>query len=289
MARCPLRAKIPLSLFALLIMLGMVFPALGQRAGPISSDERAFPGYTLLAPISTTAAYLIDVDGEVIHTWESDATAGNAVYLLESGHLLRTEAVAPRGERKFERGGAGGRVREIAWDGTVVWEFCYSSSEHRSHHDVTVLPNGNVLMIAWEVKSFEEAVAAGRDPSLLQDGELWPDHVIEVDKDTNDIVWEWHVWGHLIQDFDPTKANYGVVADHPELIDVNFIPTRGPAGGAADWNHTNGIAYNEALDHIVLSIHEFDEIWIIDHSTTTEEAAGHTAGRYGRGGDILYR
>jgi len=279
------------TLVAALTAVGIVGSsvATAQRAGLILHEERAFPGYSLLAPISSTTTHLIDMDGEVVHTWESDATAGNAVYLLESGHIRRTEAVAPPGERKFERGGAGGRVREIAWDGTIVWGFTYSNSEHRPHHDVTVLPNGNVLMIAWEIKSSEEAVAAGRNPSLLQDGGLWLDHIIEVNKTNNDIVWEWHVWDHLIQDFDPTKANYGVVADHPELIDVNFIPTRGPAGDAADWNHTKGIAYNESLDQIILSVHEFDEIWIIDHSTTTEEAAGHTGGHYGRGGDFLYR
>lgn len=289
MARGPLRAKILISLFALLITVGMVFPLLGQRAGLLLSDERACPGYTLLGPISSTTTYLIDMKGKVVHTWESDATAGNAVYLLENGHLLRTEAVAPFGERQFGRGGAGGRVREIAWGGEVVWEFTYSNHEHRSHHDVTVLPNGNVLMIAWEVKSYEEEVAVGRNPSLLKDGELWPDHIIEVDRATNAIVWEWHVWDHLIQDFDPAKQNFGTVADHPALIDVNYVLPRGSAGGAADWNHINGIAYNEALDQIVLSVHEFDEIWVIDHSTTTAEAAGHSGGRYGRGGDLLYR
>jgi hypothetical protein len=91
------------------------------------------------------------------------------------------------------------------------------------------------------------------------------------------------VWDHLIQDFDPTKNNYGVVQDHSELIDVNY-GTRD-----ADWNHINAIDYNAQLDQILLSVHNFNEIWIIDHSTTTEEAAGHTGGNSGKGGDLLYR
>jgi hypothetical protein len=87
----------------------------------------------------------------------------------------------------------------------------------------------------------------------------------------------------MIQDYDPTKPNYGVVADHPELIDLNFVHS------APDWNHTNSVAYNAELDQIVLSIHNFNEIWVIDHSTTTAEAGGHAGGIYGHGGDLLYR
>ena len=53
--------------------------------------------------------------------------------------------------------------------------------------------------------------------------------------------------------------------------------------------HVNAVAYNADLDQIALSSPTFSEIWIIDHSTTTEEAAGHTGGNCGMGGDILYR
>jgi hypothetical protein len=56
-----------------------------------------------------------------------------------------------------------------------------------------------------------------------------------------------------------------------------------------DWTHVNGVSYNARLDQIMLSPREFNEVWIIDHSTTTEEAKGHTGGRSGKGGDLLYR
>jgi hypothetical protein len=56
-----------------------------------------------------------------------------------------------------------------------------------------------------------------------------------------------------------------------------------------DWMHVNSIAYHPGLDQIMISVHEFSEVWIIDHSTTTAEAAGSTGGRSGKGGDLLYR
>ena len=104
------------------------------------------------------------------------------------------------------------------------------------------------------------------------------------------IVWEWHLWDHLIQDYDPTKDNYGVVGDHPELIDVNYslAPFCCPSGNA-DWTHTNAVDYNEQLDQIMLSVRNFSEIWVLDHSTTTAQAASHSGGRSGKGGDLLYR
>lgn len=269
--------------------LMIVATALGAgRSGLSGGTSQAWPGYTLLAPIALPTTYLLDIDGNVFHTWESDAPAGNAAYLLPNGHLLRTEQVVPESGRTFDRGGAGGRVREIAYNGTVLWEFVLSTSERRLHHDVESLPNGNILMIAWEAKTADQALAAGRDPSLLKDGELWPDTILEVRPTPprgGDVVWEWHVWNHLVQDVDPAKANYGDVAAHPELVDLDYVV----AGGPADWNHTNSVAYNADLDQIVLSVHEFGEIWILDHGTTTAEASGHTGGRYGCGGDLLYR
>jgi hypothetical protein len=284
-----------------------------RRTGVLRSGPDAFVGYTLFAPLRSTTTYLIDMQGHLVHSWQSDAPPGNAVYLLENGHLLRSEQI--RGNPTFHGGGLGGRIREYAWDGDLVWEYVYADERHMQHHDLEPLPNGNVLLIAWERKSRQEAIAAGRDPGRLGPVGLWPDHIVEVKPSrprVGTIVWEWHVWDHLIQDHDPTKANYGVVADHPELIDINFdgrsapltaeeqrrlealgyaVPPSGPQPQDfhPDWNHTNSVAYNAELDQIALSVLGFNEIWVIDHSTTTEEATGHTGGRYGKGGDLLYR
>ncbi|HAP69481.1 MAG TPA: hypothetical protein DCR04_07105, partial [Flavobacteriales bacterium] len=63
----------------------------------------------------------------------------------------------------------------------------------------------------------------------------------------------------------------------------------GPGGGGGDWFHTNGVDYNEELDQIAFTARYLSEFFIIDHSTTTAEAAGHTGGNAGMGGDILYR
>jgi len=241
------------------------------KSKSVNNDTR---GYILFAPLRSTTTYLINYDGDVIHTWPGDYFPGNAVYLLGNGNLLRTGSLR---NNTFDAGGAGGIVQEIDWNGNVLWEFSYSNDQYRLHHDVEYLPNGNILMIAWEHKTAAEAIAAGRDPNLLKDGALWPDMLIEVDPATNQIVWEWHVWDHLVQDYDPTKANYGSPSEHPELVDINHA-----AMNVADWNHINSVDFNPELDQILLSVHNFNEIWIIDHNTNTAESAGPD-------GDLLYR
>jgi len=261
-----------------------------RPTGVIVNEEGAFEGYTLFAPIDSTTTYLIDNEGRTINTWESDYRPAHSVYLLENGHLLRTGAMGPRENSTFRAGGSGGHVQEFTWDGELLWDYEYASDKYLLHHDIEYMPNGNILMIAWETKTRDELIAAGRNPELIADRGFWVDHVIEVKptgKTSGEIVWQWHMWDHVIQDFDSTKANYGDVAKHPELLDLNYVARRGRIN--EDWNHTNSIDYNPQLDQIMLSLHTMSEIFVIDHSTTTEEAAGHSGGRSGKGGDILYR
>jgi hypothetical protein len=280
---CSLVKRAAYVAFFVFILSAVSLNAQDQTVGLFQYDSEAFDGYTFFAPSSNKNAYLIDMYGRLVHIWESSYNRGMAGYLLENGSVLLT-AKMPTGISQ-----AGGAVEEIAWDGTLIWHFDCYGSDYAPHHDIEPMPNGNVLIVTWEFKTKEEAIAAGRDSTLIAKGEVWPTLIMEVEPTgptSGDIVWEWHLWDHVIQDFDSTKDNYGVVGDHPELVDLNYVYM---VLFRPDWIHMNSIDYNPELDQILTSSRFFSEIWIIDHSTTTEEAAGHTGGNCGMGGDILWR
>jgi hypothetical protein len=310
-----------------------------SQLGVVVNGSKAFPGYTLIFPLSSTKAYLIDMHGRVVRTWQSRYMTGQDAYLLENGNLLRAADLAEN-EAFFAGASKGGRIQEFSWDGKLLWDYRFHNPSQIRHHAITRMPNGNILMIVWERKTPQEAIAAGVKPELAGKTEMLVDALIEVKPAGlagGQIVWEWHLWDHLIQDHDRSKANYGDVAAHPELVDANFSrrpggffgffqPAAAPkkdqapqtakddkktkddnldrlkgigyigasggkkfAGFFPDWTHVNAVSYNAQLDQIMLSPREFSEVWIIDHSTTRAQAASHKGGKYGKGGDILYR
>ncbi len=291
-------------------------------------EAGAFDSYTLFAPIRSGKTFLIDMTGKEVHVWESPH-APLSVYLMEDGSLLRGSRIEDN--PTFFGGGLGGRIQELAPDGGVTWEYVLSDAHRSQHHDFEPLPNGHVLVIAWEHLTKPDAVALGRDPAHTSERGFWPDWILEIEPTRpsgGTTVWEWHAKDHLIQDRDPSKPSHGKVADHPERIDVNADVRReaeeseeerrereeleaqmralGYAGGQepeeeeaagggpppdlpGDWTHTNSVDYHAEHDLVLLSIPELNELWIIDHSTTTEEARGSTGGRWRKGGDLLYR
>jgi hypothetical protein len=255
--------------------------------------------------------------GDVVHVWKGAYTPTFGIYLLANGNLLR--AGRDPNNVHFPEGGQGGIIQEISWDGDVVWEYTYSDRNHVQHHDIEPLPNGNILLLAWERKDARQALMAGRDPKMIT-RELWSEHVLEIrptKPNGGEVVWEWHVWDHLVQDRDPKLGFYGRPDEHPERIYINGdfgrrldteeeIARLKALGYIADsprvsdqptpdrrrnhdWNHANAISFNPDLDQIAISVLRFSEIWIIDHSTTTEEASGRRGGKGGKGGDLLYR
>ena len=260
-----------------------------NTVGLISSNfERVDPGYNLIFPHNQSSVYLLDLCGQVVHEWEDDNAfvPGNAVYLLDNGNLVKCKRLQTSAVNDPIWAGGGGETVEIrTWENELLHSFTLNNEGFRLHHDVEPLPNGNILMIAWENKNAEEAIKAGRDSTLLPQSKVWPEVILEWNPILDSIVWEWHAWDHLIQDLDPNQDNFGVVANHPELININYDESN----GHPDWLHINAIDYNPVLDQIVLSVPEFNEIWVIDHSTTIEEAKSHNGGNADKGGDLIYR
>lgn len=244
-------------------------------------EDGVFDAYTLLSPLGSTNTYLINNEGFIVNKWESE-TSALVSYLNNNGDLIRALI---QSSSNFSAGSTGA-IEILNFAGDQLWFWEYNTSDYVLHHDLELLPNGNLLVTVWENKSVSEAITKGRNPNLLFENKVWPCKILEIKPLANnqaEVVWEWAVWDHLIQDFDASKDNFGVVSDHPELININF------SGGEANFNHLNSVEYIEEFDQIVLSSRVFNEFWIIDHSTSTLESASHSGGNSNKGGDLLYR
>ncbi len=263
----------------LLILLCLPFLTLAQQTvGLFSNQPSSYNGYTLFNSLGSTNTYLIDNCGTKVYEWNSNFKPAASVYLLENGNLLRTNQFQ---NTTFSFGGTGGGIEILDPNSNVIWSYDVDSDSTLAHHDLEVLPNGNILILAIELVSAQEADTCGSLVSIDRYSEM----IIEVNPSTSQIVWEWHAWDHLIQDTDSNLLCYGTISEHPKRININYAYD----GTDPDWLHANSIDYNADLDQIIINIPTFNELWIIDHSTTTAEAADSVGGFSGKGGDILYR
>jgi hypothetical protein len=246
-----------------------------------TAQAQIYNGYTLYASQNSTTAYLVDSNGvNTFHSWTGLGSGiGYSCHLEPGGTLVRA---AKATGVSFSGGPICGKITKHDYNGNLTWNYDYSTTNYCTHHDVHPMPNGNVLVIAYERKTATEVTAVGGTQSI----EMWPDKIVEIQPTgatTGTVVWEWKSWDHLMQNVDPNKPSYVTsLANNPQLLNINYKQ-------AKDWQHVNGVDYNPILDQIAFSSHNHNEWYIIDHSTTTAEAAGHTGGNSGKGGDILYR
>ena len=257
--------------FLLLFSLFSSFIYSQNTIGVLSNLPSSFDGYTLFNSSGDTNTYLIDNCGYKMHTWHSEYRPNLSVYLLENGNLLRSTRRS--GNKGFEI---------LDWQSNVVWSYIASPSLD-IHHDIEMLPNGNVIFLGRELIPAADVISQGGPNSDRN-----VDIMIEIDTSTSQIVWQWSAWDHLIQDVDSLLPNYGVISNNPQRMDVNKLGTYGNPNGS-DWLHANSIDYNADLDQIIINFAKTGEFWIIDHSTTMTESQGSIGGLSNMGGDILYR
>lgn len=152
------------------------------------------------------------------------------------------------------------------------------------HHDVKYMDNGNILLLGREPIDSLQQLAIGIVAPM---DTIWSDFVWEI-KPTGpsqyNLVWQWNLKNHLIQDKDPSKNTYAVVKSNLGKIDMNFRSL----SSSRPW-FVNSIDYNDDRDEILLNTELGGETWIIDHSTTTDEAKGNSGGNSAKGGQIIFR
>lgn len=276
-----------LCLSALFLLNSLSASAQNLTYGTVIHQPGADDGYTLFSPIGHLKTYLIDPCGRVVNRWESNFMSGLTAYLHTDGSLYRSCRIP---NPNMNLTGMGGRMEKYDWSGNLVWSYRYSDSLYVPHHDFCVMPNGNVMLIVAEKKSRQQALDAGRDSVAFSAANafLLPEALIELEPlgtDSARVVWAWHVWDHLLQDIDSSKPHFGNPQLHPERVDINFTDFN----DLSDWLHMNAVRYNPELDQLMVSNRHVSEVWIIDHSTTTAEAASSAGGASGRGGDLLFR
>ena len=123
----------------------------------ISLHAEVFEGYALFTPInlSQTSAttHLLNTNEEIIHTWSHERGPASMPYLQPDSSIIYPYRVE---SPTMESGGVGGGIEKQSWDGEILWEYTFSDETYQHHHDVEPLPNGNILMIAWEKKTSTE-------------------------------------------------------------------------------------------------------------------------------------
>jgi hypothetical protein len=204
-------------------------------------------GYNLYTPLHDQRTLLIDMQGRLVHHWDTGYLPGCHGYMLPNGNLV----YAGKTDTTFATffGGSNGVMLEFDWDGNEVWRY----EDPFMNHDFWRKDNGNTLVLRWEVVPEEIASKVkGGVPGSEFEGKMWATQIHEVAPD-GDIVWEWSAYEHL----DPEK---------------DYIC---PICWRAEWDHSNSILAMPNEDVMIIS-RPLHQLILIDHKT------GAIKGKWGR-------
>lgn len=213
------------------------------------NKEKISPGYTLISPFyggtnfeGTGEIFLIDNDGERVHTWETKHPTLIA-YLQPDGHIFAA-MTPPLDMRDYPSGGSTGVIQELDWEGNVMWEY----EDPQMTHDFELMPDKSIVYIRWNLapQRFAVSVSGGMRTATTS---VWTNELVRIDRNKN-IIWSWKPEDHL----DPSKY------------------TLSPLVPRFDWAHINSVRYLEKnpvteTPAYLISARNISTVFLIDEKT----------------------
>jgi hypothetical protein len=241
---------------------------------------RTWSGFTVLSPLNTQAAIVIDMNGTVVKRWEGFVnSAGGPVRVFPGGSVMAANGTNPPRQESLE-------LVARDFDGKVLWRFDRNEEiqrdgktiwSARQHHDwqredypagyyspearPAVDNNGRTLILTHTNHS-----RPGIAGAPLED-----DKLIEVDRDGK-VLWSWVASDHV--------DGFGFSPVARAAISAG----RGGRGGGFDWLHINSATYvgpNKWFD-------AGDQRFAPNHVIISSRQAGIVA-IVGRDGRIVWR
>ena len=216
------------------------------------------PGIEMLDVLESgkTQVFATDLSGRVIWTYPASSTLPGGdiegVKLLPNGHLLVN----------FDNG-AQSMLREVDVAGNTIRELDISTLNQTlaaagfnllaqsTHHDVTPLPNGHVLILVNSTKQFTDL------PGYPGTTNVIGDQIVDLDPNWNP-VWVWDSFDHL---------------------DINRHPMNFP-----DWTHSNALVYSKDDGNIIISMRH--QSWLLKLNYANGQGDGSIIWHLGEGGDF---
>lgn len=210
--------------------------------------SKACEGYTLFASLGDFYAWLIDMEGRIVHAWQLPYRPGQHAKLLPDGKLLYLGRSQDQKGPEEGLGGFGGKALISDWDSNVLWEY----SNDYMHHDFSPTSKGNFLVLYWSClmpKDIEAKIKGGPPSHIAEStrvgapGKMWACGIQEITPEKK-VVWEWRDYEHL----------------DPE------IEILGPLDWRSEWLHANAVEELPNED-ILLTSRGISAIHIIDKKT----------------------
>lgn len=250
----------------------------------LTHDERAGTGPILVAPLGSRTTYLIDRDGYLVHQWESQRSGGGSALMLSDGSVLRAAMAGIPREFSGVRG-ATGCIERIGRNGELLWQFVLASPGFQMHDGFDVLPNGNVLLLAWERRVVDSGdVVAGESPA---EKEQWIDTILEVKPDGRDggqIVWRWRSDGHFFSEAKGSDQN-GEASKQSEQVSPS-VASDVTSGRAS--LHFTSVSFHPLRNQILVNSLGGGEVWVIDRAVSPSSSASSEDGKE-LGDNLVYR